>query len=96
MTLEECANKVIDACFRNVKGESADGQATSAAKAVLAALQALVHTETERNAAIFRRYVQAKRDAWGPGASNPPKTSDYLDEILGTLPGKGDNDDRQS
>lgn len=49
-----------------------------------AAAQVLVQADRERCAAIFKRYIQACSDAWGPGASNPPKASDYLDEILAT------------
>ena len=45
-----------------------------------------VKAERERNAVVFTRYVAACNDAWGPGASNPPRSSEYLAEILAVTP----------
>ena len=52
------------------------------------AVECIRRAESERNVVIFKRYLQASRDAWGPGASNPPKPSVYIDDILATSPGK--------
>ena len=47
-----------------------------------AAAEVLIQADRERCVVIFRRYLQADSAAWGPGASNPPKSSEYIDEML--------------
>ena len=90
MTVEECIDKVIAACASVMILPSPNPREVNTSRDdIRVALHALILTESKRAAAIFKRYLQASRDAWGPGASNPLKASDYINEILRTSPGKG-------
>lgn len=92
MTIDECAVNVskqfLDA-NRLALGIPIDRTIEEVSAAIIGELQALIYAESKRCAAILDRFAQAHADAWGPGASNPPKTSHYRDEILATSPGKG-------
>lgn len=84
MTPEEAVRAIRG--IRGVDLSTSPGGYQQAVRRIVEACSATVQAnETRRCAAIFKRYVQARGDAWGLGASNPPKASDYLNEITGGL-----------
>lgn len=85
MTVEECANKIIDICLGPLAASGNPQDTEKGAIAMLAALNALIYAESERCAAALDNEAEECGEIQVAGLLRS-----CAEQILRTSPGKGD------